>query len=75
MNISRESVDTIKNLSVSEKVLIVEEIWDSIARGDKYPELTASQKEELNKRIDSYHQYPEQGRSWEEIKSDFWESK
>lgn len=75
MNISRESVDAIKNLSVPEKVLIVEEIWDSIARGDEYPELTVSQKEELSKRIDSYHQYPEQGRSWEEIKRDFWESK
>ncbi len=75
MNVSRENIEAIKHLSVPEKVLIIEEIWDSIAIDDECPELTACQAKELNKRIDSYHANPKQGRTWNEIKNNFWESK
>ena len=61
--------DMIKNLSLSEKILLVEELWDSIANDDEYPELTASQAAELNRRIDSYHANPGQGRTWDEIRN------
>jgi len=64
-----------KNLSLSEKILLVEELWDSIAKNDEYPELTASQADELNRRIDSFHANPRQGRTWDEIRNDFWKSK
>jgi len=67
--------DMIKSLSLSEKILLVEEIWDSIAKNEEYPELTASQAAELNRRIDSFHAYPRQGRTWDEIRNDFWKSK
>ncbi len=68
MSITKTQIDEIKNLSISEKILIVEEIWDSIASSSEYPEITDSQKTELNKRIDSYHADPDQGRTWDEIK-------
>ena len=67
--------DMIKSLSLSEKILLVEELWDSIAENNEYPELTASQAAELNRRIDSFHADPQQGRTWEEIRNDFWRSK
>lgn len=67
--------DIIKSLSLSEKILLVEELWDSIAENNEYPELTASQAAELNRRIDSFHADPQQGRTWEEIRNDFWRSK
>ena len=75
MSISQITIDEIKKLSVSKKVLIVEEIWDSIAKENEYPELTEAQRKELNRRIDSYHTGSFKGRTWEEIKNDYWNSK
>lgn len=69
------TIDEIKKLNVSEKIMIVEEIWDSIVKNDEYPELTEAQCAELNKRIDSYHANPQQGRTWDEIKDKFRQSK
>lgn len=68
-------IDEIKKLSLSEKILIIEEIWDDIVKNNEYPELTDMQYEELNRRIDSYHDNPNQGRTWDEIKKNFGESK
>lgn len=64
-------INQINALSLSEKILLVEEIWDSIARENESFELSKSQKEELDRRIQSYTENPNQGRSWEEIKSEF----
>jgi putative addiction module component (TIGR02574 family) len=66
MNITQRTIDEIKTLSVSEKVLIVEDIWDSIAKGNEYPELTEAQRKELERRIDSYHAGSFKARSWED---------
>jgi len=75
MNISQTTIDEIKKLNLSEKILIVEDIWDSIVAKDEYPELTKEQFTELNRRIDSFHVKPEQGRTWNEIKNDYWKQK
>jgi len=61
----------INALSLSEKILLVEEIWDSIAKENESFEMTQSQKDELDRRLKSYENNPLQGRSWEEIKSEF----
>ncbi len=74
MSISQTTINEIKKLSVSEKILIVEEIWDSIAKGNEYPELTEAQRVELNRRIDSYHAGSFRGRSWKDIRNDYWKS-
>ena len=72
MSITQSTVDEIKLLSISEKILIVEEIWDSIITQDQYPDLTDEQARVLNARIDSYHANPSQGRTWDEIKAEYW---
>ncbi len=54
-----------KDLSTSEKILLVEEIWDSIAE-DKIA-LSAQQKELLDERLKSY-QNTTKRTSWEAIK-------
>ncbi|MBI2427720.1 MAG: addiction module protein [Ignavibacteriales bacterium] len=61
----------IKNLSISERILLVEEIWDSIAKENGAFELTQSQKDELDRRSEAFRKNPQLGRSWEEIKSEF----
>ncbi len=75
MSINQATIDEIKKMGLSEKILIVEEIWDSIAKDSEYPDLTDAQRSELNRRIDSYHAHPGQGRTWEEIKDEYWKEK
>lgn len=65
----------IKKLSVAERILLVEEIWDSIARENEAFELSDSQKKELERRSQSFSSNPALGRSWEEIKAEFLKSK
>jgi putative addiction module component (TIGR02574 family) len=67
MELSQVTAEEIKKLSLSEKILLVEEIWGNIVSSNKYPELTEAQTAELNKRIDSYHANPKQGRTWTEM--------
>ena len=64
-----------KKLSVEARIALVEEIWDSIAEDNGCFELTDAQKEELDRRIQSFQENPHSGRTWEEIKSEFLNSK
>ena len=68
-------VNEIKKLSVAERILLVEEIWDSIARENEAFELSDSQKKELESRSQSFSSNPALGRPWEEIKAEFLKSK
>lgn len=65
-------LDEIKKLSVSERILLVEEIWDGIvdAEGDSLS-LSAPQRAELDRRIDAYRENPEPGKSWHEIQEEY----
>lgn len=55
-------------LTLSEKLQLVEDLWDSIAEvSDQIPVLDW-QKEELAKRKATYIQNPDSGRSWEAAK-------
>ena len=64
-----------KKLPVPERIALVEEIWDSIAEDNGCFELTDAQKEELDRRIQSQQENPHPGRTWEEIKSEYLNSK
>lgn len=58
----------IKKLSVAERILIVEEIWDSIAAEQEAVQVTEAQKAEIDRRLASCDASPNEGKSWEEIK-------
>ncbi len=58
----------IKKLSVAERMLIVEEIWDSIAADQEFMEVTDAQKKELDRRIGLYNEARDRGKPWEEIR-------
>ena len=49
-------VEQIKKLSIPERILIVEDIWDSIALSNDELSLTKDQKAELNHRLNDYNQ-------------------
>lgn len=59
----------IAQLSVAQPILLVEEIWDSIAgEADEAP-LTEAQEEDLRRRLESYAENPKAGSSWEDVKA------
>lgn len=59
----------IDRLSVAERILLVEEIWDSIAEEPEQPPLTEAQKQDLARRLAAYKASPKAGSSWEEVKA------
>lgn len=62
--------EQIKKLTIPERIVLVEEIWDSIAKENEAFKLSQSQKEELERRSKSFAN----GRTWEEIKAEFLQS-
>ena len=58
----------IQQLSVAERIQLVEDIWDSIARAPESLALTANQQHELDNRLAAHQQDSSAGASWTEIK-------
>ena len=52
------------NLSVPERIQLVEDIRDSIAEVPESVPLTDEQKAELDHRLDAYHRNPDEGSPW-----------
>jgi putative addiction module component (TIGR02574 family) len=52
------------SLSVSERIQLVEDIWDTIAEVPEQVGLSDEQKAELDRRLDAYHQNPDEGSPW-----------
>jgi len=55
-------------LSVSERIQLVEDVWDSIVAVPDSVPLTEAQKQELDRRLDAYHHNPDAGSPWEFVK-------
>ena len=51
----------ILRLSISERIRLVEDIWDSIREVPEAVELTEEDKEELDRRLEAYRQNPNDG--------------
>lgn len=63
------TLNEIKSLSIEERIRFVQAIWDSIAAEQTYPDLTAAQKQEMDRRINDYETNPDNVMTWEEIKA------
>ncbi len=59
----------IGQLSLAERVLLVQQIWDSIAAEQASLPVTRAQQEELDRRVEAYRQSPTEGASWEDVKA------
>jgi putative addiction module component (TIGR02574 family) len=60
----------IAELSISERIQLAEDLWDSIladSNVDEFP-LSEGQKQELDRRLEIHRQNPQQGSTWEEVK-------
>lgn len=58
----------IQNLTVPERILLAEALWDSVARQDSQIELTENQKRELDLRMANFEVDQDRGSSWAEVK-------
>lgn len=63
------SIDEIKQLDVTERILLVEEIWDSIANEQENVGLCEYEKEVLDARLASLEKDSYTLMSWDEIKN------
>jgi putative addiction module component (TIGR02574 family) len=68
MNSSIKSLG-IDRLPVEERLILVEEIWDSIAADSAAARLTDAQRMELQKRIEEDDANPSDVTPWEQVKA------
>jgi putative addiction module component (TIGR02574 family) len=68
MNASIKSLG-IDRLPVEERLILVEEIWDSIAVDSAAVPLTDAQRRELQKRIEEDDANPDDVTPWEQVKT------
>jgi putative addiction module component (TIGR02574 family) len=60
-------LDEIKQLDISERLQLVEDLWDSVAvRASEFP-ITEAQKAELDRRLVQHHKEPLRGVSLDQI--------
>jgi putative addiction module component (TIGR02574 family) len=69
MSPSSMSVLGLDRLSLAERILLVEELWDSIAASPEAVTLTEAQQQDLQHRLDAYRDHPKAGSPWEEVKT------
>jgi putative addiction module component (TIGR02574 family) len=59
------ATDTLE-LSIPERIQLVEDMWDTIAVKASSIELTDEEKSIIDERLEKYHQSPESGSPWED---------
>jgi putative addiction module component (TIGR02574 family) len=60
------ATDTL-DLSIPERIQLVEDIWDTIAAGVDAVELSDEEKQIIDDRLEAYHRNPNEGSSWENV--------
>lgn len=64
---TKDIIKEIDNLDLSEKILLVEDIWDSIAKSNSQLPMPEWQKIELEKRYSDYKNGKLQLHDWEDV--------
>jgi putative addiction module component (TIGR02574 family) len=68
-SMARMTHEEIEQLTVAERVALVEEIWDSIAAAPERLPLTEAQRRELDRRLALHEQHPDRAIPWEEVRA------
>ncbi len=68
MTIQEQILNQVDKLSVNERLLIVESIWDSILSAQNSISVSEQQKSELDKRYTEYKDNPDNNSTWEDAK-------
>jgi len=54
----------ILNLSITERIELIGDLWDSLAESPEAVVLTEAQRAELDRRLEAYRKDPNQGSPW-----------
>jgi len=60
------AVDTLE-LSIPERIQLVEDIWDTISSHADNVELSEREKKIIDERLEAFHQNPEMGSPWVDV--------
>lgn len=60
------ATDTLE-LSIPERIQLVEDIWDTIAAGAEAVDLSEEEKKIIDARLEAYHKNPNEGATWEDV--------
>lgn len=61
-------------LTVAERIQLAEDLWDSVAAQPEQIELTPDLIAELDERLVSYKQHPDDVVSWDDVRQRLWQS-
>ncbi|MGQ3683560.1 MAG: addiction module protein [Candidatus Loosdrechtia sp.] len=64
-----EKIPELKRLSNTEKLLLINELWDSLSLQEDALPVPESHKKILDERLRDHEANPEQGSTWKEVKS------
>jgi putative addiction module component (TIGR02574 family) len=59
----------IAQLSVAERIQLVEDLWDALAINPDDVPITQAQRDELDRRLQAHRDNPGEGASWQQIKA------
>ncbi|MES9993422.1 MAG: addiction module protein [Candidatus Thiodiazotropha sp.] len=59
----------IQSLTISERILLAEALWDSIVAEESKIKLTETQKDELDRRLAAFEIDQDAGSSWSSVKA------
>ncbi|MES9972183.1 MAG: addiction module protein [Candidatus Thiodiazotropha sp.] len=59
----------IQSLTISERIMLAEALWDSIVAEDTEIKLTETQKDELDRRLAAFEIDQDVGSSWSSVKA------
>lgn len=65
---SASVLSDVLQLSVSERIQLVEDIWDTLAASSEDVPISQAQQDELDKRLEAHRQNPQLGSSWQQAK-------
>lgn len=72
---SKISSAELLKLTPTERIRLMQEIWDTLDEPDGLFELTDDQKRELDRRWRGYKRNPKRARTWEEAKAELLRAK
>jgi len=59
----------IAQLSVAERIQLVEDLWDSLAVNPGDVPITQAQRDELDRRLQAHRDNPGEAASWQQVKA------
>ncbi|MCB1062239.1 MAG: addiction module protein [Verrucomicrobiae bacterium] len=62
-------LDQLRELSVSERIQLVEDLWDTIVADAESVRLSEAQTAELDRRLDRFEEDPSEGVEWGALKT------